>query len=127
MNELIRMVINSSIAAARHGVPPAHRYDSQDYLSAMDFPMSDTLLVQHERGVATLCLNRPELHNAFDAGLIATLTAALERVGADPEVRAVVLTGSGASFSAGATCNGCAPWPAPARRKTGPTRWRWRA
>ncbi|WP_054656755.1 enoyl-CoA hydratase-related protein, partial [Stenotrophomonas pictorum] len=64
--------------------------------------MSDTLLVQHERGVATLCLNRPELHNAFDAGLIATLTAALERVGADPEVRAVVLTGSGASFSAGA-------------------------
>lgn len=64
--------------------------------------MSDPLLVQHDRGVATLCLNRPELHNAFDAGLIATLTAALERVGADPDVRAVVLGGSGASFSAGA-------------------------
>lgn len=64
--------------------------------------MSETLLVQHDHGVATLCLNRPELHNAFDADLIATLTATLERVGNDPDVRAVVLTGSGSSFSAGA-------------------------
>jgi methylglutaconyl-CoA hydratase len=31
--KLIRMVINSSIAALRHGVPPLHRYDSSDYRS----------------------------------------------------------------------------------------------
>jgi methylglutaconyl-CoA hydratase len=42
---------------------------------------------------------RPERRNAFDAGLIAELTAAFDHVG---DARAVVLTGEGASFSAGA-------------------------
>ncbi|MCB1602283.1 MAG: enoyl-CoA hydratase/isomerase family protein, partial [Xanthomonadales bacterium] len=37
--------------------------------------------------VATLTMNRPDVHNAFNAELIAELTAALTRVGADPEVR----------------------------------------
>jgi methylglutaconyl-CoA hydratase len=54
------------------------------------------------RGVATLMLNRPELHNAFDDTLIAELTAALRRLGSDPAVRAVILASSGRSFSAGA-------------------------
>jgi methylglutaconyl-CoA hydratase len=65
--------------------------------------MSSTFLeaVDH-RGVATLTLNRPELHNAFDDALIAGLTGALRRLGADPGVRAVVLASSGRSFSAGA-------------------------
>lgn len=64
--------------------------------------MSEALLVRHDKAVATLYLNRPELHNAFDAGLISTLTAALEAAAADPAVRAVVLAGHGPSFSAGA-------------------------
>lgn len=49
-----------------------------------------------------LRLNRPGLHNAFDAALIAELTVALELVGADPGARVLVLEGAGASFSAGA-------------------------
>lgn len=64
--------------------------------------MSDPLLVQVEAGIARLRLNRPALHNAFDAVLVAALTDALRRVGADAAVRAVVLEGEGASFSAGA-------------------------
>ncbi|MCG8276674.1 enoyl-CoA hydratase-related protein [Stenotrophomonas sp. NLF4-10] len=64
--------------------------------------MSNALRVDHDGAVATLRLNRPELHNAFDAGLIASLTASLEALGADPAVRAVVLAGEGPSFSAGA-------------------------
>jgi methylglutaconyl-CoA hydratase len=52
--------------------------------------------------VAHLVMQRPEVHNAFDDGLIADLTAALAAVEADEGVRAVVLTGAGASFSAGA-------------------------
>ncbi len=64
--------------------------------------MSDALLVQHQGAVATLSLNRPELHNAFDAGLIQQLTDALRTLAVDASVRAVVLGGSGASFSAGA-------------------------
>lgn len=55
--------------------------------------------------VARLRLTRPTLHNAFDAGLIAELTCALEALGQDPAVRVVVLEGEGASFSAGADLN----------------------
>jgi len=67
--------------------------------------MSDSLLLQRDGAVARLRLNRPELHNAFDADLIARLTAALGQVGSDPGVRVVVLEGAGASFSAGADLN----------------------
>src|SRR5215211_3603931 len=65
--------------------------------------MSSTFLeTVNDRGVATLTLNRPDRHNAFDDALIAELTAALHRLGGDPEVRAVILASSGRSFSAGA-------------------------
>lgn len=57
------------------------------------------------RGVATLMLNRPDKHNAFDAGLIAELATAAAELSADPAIRAVVLTGAGKSFSAGADLN----------------------
>jgi methylglutaconyl-CoA hydratase len=56
-------------------------------------------------GSVWITLNRPEVHNAFDDRLIAELTAALSDLGADDAVRAVVLTGSGRSFSAGADLN----------------------
>lgn len=55
--------------------------------------------------VAVVTLNRPELHNAFDEILIAELTAALKRLDRDATVRAVVLTGAGKSFCAGADLN----------------------
>jgi methylglutaconyl-CoA hydratase len=55
-----------------------------------------------ESGIARLALARPDVHNAFDDGLIAELTAAFVELGADDAVRAIVLTGEGASFSAGA-------------------------
>jgi methylglutaconyl-CoA hydratase len=67
--------------------------------------MSQTLQCETTAGVARLRLNRPDLHNAFDAGLIAVLTATLEQVATDPGVRVVVLEASGASFSAGADLN----------------------
>lgn len=60
------------------------------------------LSIEDRAGVRTLRLQRPALHNAFDARLIAELTAALEQAGRDPGVRVVVLAGAGASFSAGA-------------------------
>lgn len=67
--------------------------------------MSDNLLRRQEGRVVRLRLNRPELHNAFDAALIGSLTAALEALADDDSVRAVVLEGAGASFSAGADLN----------------------
>lgn len=53
------------------------------------------------RGVATLCLNRPEKHNALNAQLIADLTNAARALGQDDSVRVVVLKGAGKSFCAG--------------------------
>ncbi|MGI9488786.1 MAG: enoyl-CoA hydratase/isomerase family protein [Geminicoccaceae bacterium] len=56
-------------------------------------------------GVAVITLDRPEIHNAFDDRLIVKLTEALEALGIDDRVRAVLLTGRGKSFSAGADLN----------------------
>ncbi|MBB1060523.1 enoyl-CoA hydratase-related protein [Marilutibacter spongiae] len=67
--------------------------------------MNPPLLSRTEGAVAYLRLNRPDLHNAFDAGLIAALTGSLEALGRDPAVRVVVLEAEGASFSAGADLN----------------------
>jgi methylglutaconyl-CoA hydratase len=58
-----------------------------------------------EGSLARLVMNRPDVHNAFDDVLIADLTAALDRIEADDGIRVVVLTGAGASFSAGADLN----------------------
>jgi methylglutaconyl-CoA hydratase len=63
------------------------------------------LQIEEQGRVRRITLNRPDIHNAFDAALIAELTDALARIVADPGIRAVVLTGSGASFSAGADLN----------------------
>ncbi len=66
--------------------------------------MSEATIITniYEPGIATLTMNRPELHNAFDDLLIADLTAELKRLEADEAVRVVLLAGSGRSFSAGA-------------------------
>lgn len=53
-------------------------------------------------GVAHVTLARPERHNAFDEALIAALTTAFNVLGIDPTVRAIVLSGAGKSFCAGA-------------------------
>ena len=53
-------------------------------------------------GNASITLNRPAVHNAFDPAMTRQLTAALNKLDADAKVRAVVLMGAGASFCAGA-------------------------
>ena len=67
--------------------------------------MTDSLQHHRNGAIVRLRLHRPELHNAFDADLIGTLTAALVAIGEDRTVRVVVLEGAGASFSAGADLN----------------------
>lgn len=56
-------------------------------------------------GVATVTLNRPEIHNAFDEALIAKLTETFVALDDDGDVRIVVLAGAGRSFCAGADLN----------------------
>jgi methylglutaconyl-CoA hydratase len=64
-----------------------------------------TAMATDGRGVTTVTLNRPAVHNAFDEALIEELRSIFERLATDPKVRVVVLTGSGKSFSAGADLN----------------------
>ena len=52
--------------------------------------------------VAEVWLNRPEVRNAFNDGVITELTLAFEQLGSDPELRAIVLGGHGRAFCAGA-------------------------
>lgn len=59
------------------------------------------LQIEHDGAVATLWLNRPQVHNAFDEHLIAALTEAVRTLEADGSVRAIVLAGRGKSFCAG--------------------------
>ncbi|HTY69179.1 MAG TPA: enoyl-CoA hydratase/isomerase family protein [Alphaproteobacteria bacterium] len=68
--------------------------------------MSDTVQTEIDaRGTATVWLNRPDVHNAFDDELIGALTKELKRLEADKSVRVVVLEGRGKSLSAGADFN----------------------
>lgn len=65
--------------------------------------MFETITVAVDaRGVATLTLNRPEIHNAMSAQMIAEIAQAAADLAADDAVRVVVLTGAGRSFCAGA-------------------------
>ncbi|MDG4549285.1 MAG: enoyl-CoA hydratase/isomerase family protein [Candidatus Contendobacter sp.] len=64
--------------------------------------MFQTLEVERQDRVATIWLNRPDRHNAFDETLIAELTAACQAQETDDSVRVLVLAGRGKSFSAGA-------------------------
>ncbi|MBT9488220.1 MAG: enoyl-CoA hydratase [Rubrivivax sp.] len=61
-------------------------------------------LVQHAvdpRGVHTLTLNRPSAFNALSEAMLTALQAALDRVAADEQARAVVIAASGRAFCAG--------------------------
>jgi enoyl-CoA hydratase/carnithine racemase len=61
-----------------------------------------------QNGVATVLLNRPEQLNAFTDAMEAGLIAALDRADADDEIRAVIITGAGKAFCAGADLDGAA-------------------
>ncbi|WP_374487095.1 enoyl-CoA hydratase/isomerase family protein [Zoogloea sp.] len=67
--------------------------------------MYETLEILRDGAVATIWMNRPEVHNAFNEQLIFELTAACQALDADASVRVVVLAGRGKSFSAGADLN----------------------
>jgi len=63
------------------------------------------LLGIDDDGIATVTINRPETHNAFNQEVIAELTTAFKKVHANAAVRAMILCSNGKSFSAGADLN----------------------
>lgn len=67
----------------------------------IDYSKYPDVLVKIEEGVLTLTLNSPENNNAFPAGMHYTLSRIWDDIMDDPEVRVVVLTGAGKTFSGG--------------------------
>ena len=68
----------------------------------MTTPAFDTLIYAVEDGIATITLNRPEKLNAFTAKMMSEMIAAFDLTDADDDVRAVIVTGAGRAFCAGA-------------------------
>ena len=66
----------------------------------------ENILYEKQRGGVLITLNRPEAMNSLSQELQKDLRAALDDAEQDPEVRAVVLTGAGRAFSAGANMAG---------------------
>ena len=72
-------------------------------------PAFKTLLIEPHPGAVVVRLNRPEAMNALNEALMDELAAALDRAEADPEIKAIVLTGSDKAFAAGADIREMAP------------------
>ena len=93
-------------------------------------PEFETITLEVDAGVATLTLNRPERLNAFTTEMAHEILAAFDHIDADDDIRAVVVTGAGRGFCAGAdlaegadtfnaAARGVAPRDGRARRDTG--------
>lgn len=63
--------------------------------------MTDAIQIEHERGLLTLRLNRPDKKNALTRAMYSQLGEALKQADADSQVNAVLITGSSECFTAG--------------------------
>jgi methylglutaconyl-CoA hydratase len=78
----------------------------------IDLPKYETILIGFSQRdgfekdkIATITLNRPDVHNAFNNSLINDLYDAFEKLKDEREIRVIILTGIGKSFCAGADLN----------------------
>lgn len=64
-------------------------------------PQDDRILIEKKDGVAILTFNRPEVLNAFSAGMGKYMADCLQDLNDDPDVRVVIFTGAGKGFCSG--------------------------
>ena len=69
-------------------------------------PEFETILYEVDERVATITLNRPERLNAFNSQMLRDVMDAIDLVDADDDVRAVIFTGAGRGYCAGADLSG---------------------
>ncbi|WP_103107701.1 enoyl-CoA hydratase/isomerase family protein [Brevibacillus reuszeri] len=65
----------------------------------------ETLLITKHEGIATITLNRPEVHNAISMELVDELLAALQDCADDESIKVLIITGTGKSFVSGGDLN----------------------
>lgn len=66
----------------------------------------NTILYEVEDNILTLTLNRPEILNAFNNEMLSEMLDACDRADADDEIKAIIVTGAGRGFCAGADLSG---------------------
>jgi len=72
----------------------------------------ETVLLEESNGIATLKFNRPGVLHAFNAEMSEELKKIVGYIGANPDIRVVVITGSGDAFMSGADINSAIEWTA---------------
>ena len=77
----------------------------------------ETILYEVADGVLTITLDRPDQLNAFTSTMMRELLEAFDQADADDAVRAVIVTGAGRAFCAGADLSGGRPDLRPARAR----------
>ena len=107
MPDLLHYPVNLLTGEIRVGAEAPGPACSQGMMSDMTEstatpqPLHEPVVVEREGAVATVRLSRPEAMNSLDTPTKEALLAALTDVAGDPEVRCVVLTGSGRAFCVG--------------------------
>ena len=69
---------------------------------SLELNTDKVLFEVNDKGVATVTLNNPDKHNAFDDQIITTLTECFEHIASRSDIKVMVLASNGKSFSAGA-------------------------
>lgn len=81
---------------------PLRRRSFDEVIAVTAVHTSPVLFEMRDGGVAVVTLNRPERMNAWGGGLASEFYRCMDRAEADPDVRVIVITGSGRAFCAGA-------------------------
>ena len=79
----------------------------------MSEPVPEPVLTEVSDGVAVITINRPEARNAVNGAVARGLAAALDELDAANDVRVLILTGAGGTFSAGMDLKGFLSGDAP--------------
>jgi enoyl-CoA hydratase/carnithine racemase len=87
------------VARTSGGEPDGTGSAAGSYGGAVDF---SEIILEVDDGIATITLNRPDALNAFTGTMMRELIAAFDATDADDAVRAVIVTGAGRGFCAGA-------------------------
>ena len=76
-----------------------------EYLGCNAMDKDNIITIWSKNGVCTITLNRPDVKNAFNESMIENLQSVMEKVSNNKDLRVLIITGTGDSFSAGADLN----------------------
>src|SRR5690606_10433228 len=95
----------NDVAAGRHAHATGRMGDCQTQgrrgVSANLYDLPEEILVRADGGVRIITLNRPDDRNPASTAMLFALTELAQKLNADEDARAVVITGAGKAFSAG--------------------------